>query len=780
MIDGPVLERHGLTRDEYERIVQFLGREPNITELGIFSVMWSEHCSYKSSRVHLKTLPTEAPQVLQGPGENAGAIDIGDGLAAVFKIESHNHPSFIEPYQGAATGVGGIIRDIFTMGARPIALLNSLRFGPLDAPGTRRLLEGVVAGIAGYGNSIGIPTVGGEIAFEPAYAGNPLVNVFCLGIARHSDIVKGVASGAGNSVYYVGAKTGRDGIHGATMASAEFDDKSAEKRPAVQVGDPFMEKLLLEACLEVMKSDALIGIQDMGAAGLTCSSTEMGSRGGAGIEIDVAQVPQREAGMTPYEIMLSESQERMLLVVKRGREGDVERIFDKWDLHAVRVGEVTNDGMLRVKQAGGVVAEIPNRALTDEAPVYHRAMHEPDYLHEVQRLDLDALGSPERLGAARRLRAEGATASHAEARVEDARAAAGGFQPSDPNTVLLSLLASPTIGSKRWVYRQYDHMVRTNTINFPGFGAGVVRIKGTSRALALSVDGNGRYCYLDPYRGAMLAVAEAARNVACAGARPLGATNCLNFGNPERPAIMWQFAKAVEGIGAACRALNVPITGGNVSLYNETDGKAIYPTPVIGVVGLLEQADRVVSRRFRRAGDEVVLLGEGRGELGGSEYLKVEHGMVRGLPPALNLDVERSLQDLLVALATEGLIESAHDCSDGGLAVTLAECCFDTGAIGAGVSISRTEISQNETLNTAAALFGESSSRVIVSARPEHVGAILDRAAAGNVPARVIGRTGGDALRIAIDGQLAIEIAVDEAERAWTSAIEHYFARRVA
>jgi phosphoribosylformylglycinamidine (FGAM) synthase-like enzyme len=777
MIDGPVLERHGLTRDEYERIVRFLGREPNITELGIFSVMWSEHCSYKSSRVHLKTLPTEAPQVLQGPGENAGAIDIGDGLAAVFKIESHNHPSFIEPYQGAATGVGGIIRDIFTMGARPIALLNSLRFGPLDAPGTRRLLEGVVAGIAGYGNSIGIPTVGGEIAFEPAYAGNPLVNVFCLGIARQSDIVKGVASGAGNSVYYVGAKTGRDGIHGATMASAEFDDKSAEKRPAVQVGDPFMEKLLLEACLEVMKSDALIGIQDMGAAGLTCSSTEMGSRGGAGIEIDVAQVPQREAGMTPYEIMLSESQERMLLVVKRGREADVERIFDKWDLHAVRVGEVTNDGILRVKQAGSVVAEIPNRALTDEAPVYHRAMHEPDYLYEVQRLDLDALGSP------------GATASHAEARVEDERAGAGrrraegstaSFQPSDPNAVLLSLLASPTIGSKRWVYRQYDHMVRTNTINFPGFGAGVVRIKGTSRALALSVDGNGRYCYLDPYRGAMLAVAEAARNVACAGARPLGATNCLNFGNPERPAIMWQFAKAVEGIGVACRALNVPITGGNVSLYNETDGKAIYPTPVIGVVGLLEQADRVVSRRFRRAGDEVVLLGEGRGELGGSEYLKVEHGMVRGLPPALDLDVERSLQDVLVALATEGLIESAHDCSDGGLAVTLAECCFDTGAIGAGVSINRTDVSRNETLNTAAALFGESSSRVIVSARPEHVATILDRAAAGNVPARVIGRVGGDALRIAIDGQLTIEIAIDEAERAWTSAIEHYFARRVA
>src|SRR5437867_3344012 len=440
MIDRKQIDRHGLKPDEYERIVQFLGREPNLTELGIFSVMWSEHCSYKSSRVHLKTLPTGGPQVLQGPGENAGAVDIGEGLAAVFKIESHNPRAFIEPYQGAATGVGGIIRDIFTMGARPMALLNSLRFGSMDAPGTRRLLEGVVAGIAGYGNSIGIPTVGGEIAFEPSYAGNPLVNVFCLGIAAASDIIKGVASGAGNAVYYVGAKTGRDGIHGATMASAEFDDKSAEKRPAVQVGDPFMEKLLLEACLEVMRSDALVGIQDMGAAGLTCSTTEMGSRGGAGVEIDVSLVPQRESGMTPYEIMLSESQERMLLVVKRGREADVERVFDKWDLHAVRIGEVTADGMLRVRQGGTIVAEIPNRALTDEAPLYQRPMTEPEYLRDVQELDLDVLA------------------------VRPAPVASS----SPSNNDLLALLASPTIGSKRWVYRQYDHMVRTNTLNLPG------------------------------------------------------------------------------------------------------------------------------------------------------------------------------------------------------------------------------------------------------------------------------------------------------------------------
>ena len=757
MIDAKVLERHGLTKDEYDRIVGFMGREPNLTELGIFSVMWSEHCSYKSSRVHLKTLPTEGPQVLQGPGENAGAVDIGEGLAAVFKIESHNHPSFIEPYQGAATGVGGIIRDIFTMGARPIALLNSLRFGDLDSPGTRRLLEGVVAGIAGYGNSIGIPTVGGEIVFEGSYGGNPLVNVFCLGIAKASDIIKGVASGVGNGVYYVGAKTGRDGIHGATMASAEFDDKSAEKRPAVQVGDPFMEKLLLEACLEVMQTDALIGIQDMGAAGLTCSTTEMGSRGGAGVEIDVSLVPQRETGMTPYEIMLSESQERMLLVAKQGREDEVERIFEKWDLHAVRIGHVTDDGMLRVKERGVVVAEIPNRALTDEAPLYRRPMTEPDYLREAQQLDLDAIGSSEKP-------VSGTRASH----------------HGDQNTALLAMLASPTIASKKWIYRQYDHMVRTNTINMPGLGAGAVRIKGTDIGLAMSVDGNGRHCYLDPYRGAMLAVAEAARNVACSGARPLAATNCLNFGNPERPGIMWQFAKAVEGIGAACRALDVPITGGNVSLYNETDGKAIYPTPTIGVVGVLTHADRIVGRRFQESGDVILLLGEGRGELGGSEYLKVMHDLVRGVPPRLGLDAERALQALLVTLADDRLMRSAHDCSDGGLAVTVAECAFDTVGIGAEISIDGTTVSRDETLNIAAALFGESASRVVVSVVPDQVTSVLRLAAGAGVPARVIGQTGGSRLRIAVAGDIVIDQSVDEAERVWSTAIDRYFAQRVA
>ncbi|HEX7779796.1 MAG TPA: phosphoribosylformylglycinamidine synthase subunit PurL, partial [Vicinamibacterales bacterium] len=624
--DAAILERHGLSREEYTRIIELLGRDPNLTELGMFSVMWSEHCSYKSSRVHLRTLPTEGPRVLQGPGENAGAIDIGDGLAAVFKIESHNHPSFIEPYQGAATGVGGIIRDIFTMGARPIALLDSLRFGPIDDKHNRRILSGVVAGIGGYGNSIGIPTIGGEVMFDETYSGNPLVNAFCLGVARSSAIVRGRASGIGNSVYYVGAKTGRDGIHGATMASAEFDERSAEKRPAVQVGDPFMEKLLLEACLEVMKTDAVVGVQDMGAAGLTCSTSETGTRGGVGIEIDVAAVPQRETGMTPYEILLSESQERMLLIVKRGREAEVERIFEKWDLHAVRIGQVTADGILRVRDRDTVVAEVPNRALTDEAPVYRRPMAPPPNLDELRRLPEDAL------------------------------------QPlSRPNDVMLTLLGSPTVASKRWIYEQYDYMVRTNTIVPAGLGAGVVRVKGTNRALAVSLDGNGRFCLLDPRQGTRLALAEAARNVACAGAQPLGATNCLNFGNPERPDIMWQFAEAVAGLGEACRALDIPVTGGNVSLYNETDGRAILPTPVVGVVGLLQDAANVRGRVFPEEHLEILLLGEGRGELGGSEYLKATFGLIRGVPPTLDLGRERALQRLVVDLISRGLIRSAHD-----------------------------------------------------------------------------------------------------------------------
>src|SRR5688572_6283071 len=733
-----VLQRHGLTREEYQRILEMLGREPTTTELGIFSVMWSEHCSYKSSRVHLKTLPTTGKRVLQGPGENAGAVDIGDGLAAVFKIESHNHPSFIEPYQGAATGVGGIIRDIFTMGARPIALLNSLRFGPLDDPLVRRTFAGVVAGIAGYGNSIGIPTVGGEIAFDESYTGNPLVNVFCLGISRADEIIKGVASGAGNAVYYVGAKTGRDGIHGATMASAEFDEKSVEKRPAVQVGDPFMEKLLLEACLEVMQTDALVGIQDMGAAGLTCSTCEMGSRGGAGVEIDVAMVPQRESGMTPYEIMLSESQERMLLVVKRGREAEVERIFDKWDLHAVHIGEVTTDGRMRVKDHGAVVADIPTEALTDEAPVYKRPIAQPAYLAEAQQLSLGSLGAPP--------------------------PASGVFR---------RLLGSPGIASKRWVYRQYDHMVRTNTLVVPGMGAGVVRIKETRRALALSADGNGRFVYLDPFIGAQLAVAEAARNVACAGGLPIGATNCLNFGNPERPEIMWQFARAVEGIGAACRALDIPITGGNVSLYNETDGKAILPTPVLGVVGLIEDASTVIRRTFRSDGDAVMLLGDSYEELGGSEYLKVVHRLVKGVPPKLDLAREAALQRVLVKGVASGLIRSAHDCAEGGLAVTLAECCFDT-PLGADVDVPAVDAAVAAFADTAT-LFGESASRVVVSVDKERTAELEAIAKEAGVPVAAIGRVGGSRIRVAIAGRAVIDEQRSDVERLWAGAIGQYF-----
>jgi phosphoribosylformylglycinamidine synthase len=736
--DPELLERHGLSRDEYQRILEVLGREPTFTELGIFSVMWSEHCSYKSSRVHLRKLPTTGRRVVQGPGENAGAVDIGDGLAAVFKIESHNHPSFIEPYQGAATGVGGIIRDIFTMGARPIALLNSLRFGPLDDPLVRRTFAGVVAGIAGYGNSIGIPTVGGEIAFDETYTRNPLVNVFCLGIAKTEEIVKAAASGAGNPVYYVGAKTGRDGIHGATMASAEFDDKSAEKRPAVQVGDPFMEKLLLEACLEVMKTDALVGIQDMGAAGLTCSTCEMGARGGSGISIDVSLVPQRETRMTPYEIMLSESQERMLLVVRKGREREVERIFEKWDLHAVRIGEVTNDGCLQVKEDGQAVAEIPTAALTDGAPLYERPMTEPAYIAEAAQLALRSLG-----------------------------------KPPAPSLVFRRLLASPTIASKRWVYRQYDHMVRTNTLVLPGMGAGVVRVKGTGRGLALSVDGNGRYVYLDPFFGAQLAVAEAARNVACVGAEPVGATNCLNFGNPERPEIMWQFARAVDGLATACRALDIPITGGNVSLYNETDGRAVLPTPVLGVVGIIEDDSRIVRRTFQREGDAIVLLGTSANELGGSEYLKTIHGLVRGRPPALDLGREVALQRFIVDAIAQGLIRSAHDCAEGGLAITIAECCFDT-AVGALADLPPVDVDVAEFCDVAT-LFNESASRVVVSTDPQAAERLVKLAENRSVPARVIGRVGGDTIRIGIDGNRVIDEPLAEAERIWANAIGAYF-----
>ena len=719
------LERHGLTAEEYERIVTLMGREPNQTELGLFSVMWSEHCSYKSSRIHLKTLPTKGERVIQGPGENAGVVDIGDGLVAVFKIESHNHPSFIEPYQGAATGVGGILRDIFTMGARPIAVMNSLRFGPADEPLTHRLLDGVVAGIGGYGNSFGCPTVGGEVAFEPCYRGNPLVNAFCLGVAPASAIFLGRAEGEGNPVLYVGSKTGRDGIHGATMASAEFGEGSEEKRPTVQVGDPFMEKVLLEACLEALATGAVIGMQDMGAAGLTCSTAEMAARGGSGIELDLDLVPQRAADLTAYELMLSESQERMLLTVERSREDEVLEVFRKWDLDAVAVGRVAPGGRLRVSQAGSLRADVPIAALTDAAPLYDRPWTEPD--------------NP-----------------------AAARDAAVFPVPDDLNATLLELLAAPNIASKRWVYRQYDSTVRTNTLAGPGGDAAVVRIKGTRRALAISTDGNGRYCWLDPYLGAQLAVAEACRNVAATGAEPIGATNCLNFGTPEKPEIMGQLVATIRGIGDACRSLGAPITGGNVSLYNETEGTAIYPTPVIGVVGLLEDASRVLQPWFSTDRDAVLLLGETRVDLGGSVYLDRVHGAVVGRPPALDLDVERRLHVAMRELATAGVLRSAHDLGDGGLAVALAECCFDADGVRLGASVK-----VDARLRTDVTLFSESPSRMLVTTpEPEKVEEIARR---HEVPVRRLGELGGERLKIASGERTLVDAAVGDLRDAWLS-----------
>ncbi|HYA96808.1 MAG TPA: phosphoribosylformylglycinamidine synthase subunit PurL, partial [Methylomirabilota bacterium] len=661
-----IAAEHGLSTEEYARVQQILGRDPNITELGIFSVMWSEHCSYKSSKVHLKRLPTRGKLVVQGPGENAGVVDIGGGLVAAFKIESHNHPSFVEAFQGAATGVGGILRDIFTMGARPIAVLDSLRFGPIvsgggvseaEAARNRRILDGVTRGIGFYGNCFGVPTVGGEVGFEPCYSANPLVNALALGIARKEELFFARARGAGNPVIYVGAKTGRDGIHGASLlASAEFTEESQQKRPNVQVGDPFLEKLLLEACLEAMHTGAVVAIQDMGAAGLTCSTCEMASRGGTGIEIDLARVPQRETGMTPYEIMLSESQERMLLVAERGREAEVLGVFAKWGLDAVVVGEVTEGGLLLVRDRGKVVAEIPAHPLAEEGPVYRRPLAPP--------------------------------APRSETEADWFR-----FAPADADLTenLRRLLASPAVASKRWITEQYDTMVRTNTLDGPGAAdAAVVRIKGTPRALALSTDGNGRWCRLNPRLGAMHAVAEAARNVACTGARPTAATNCLNFGSPEKPEVMWQFSEVVDGIAEACTAFGAPITGGNVSFYNETLGKSIYPTPVIGMLGILDDASRAVGQAFRAEGDVILLLdglGEARSagdarEFSSSEYAKTIGGIAAGEPPAIDLAAEKRLQDCLVALAAAGGIRSAHDLSDGGLAVAVAESCFGASGLG--------------------------------------------------------------------------------------------------
>jgi phosphoribosylformylglycinamidine synthase II len=763
-ITPQLIREHGLTPEEYDKIKRLLGgREPTLTELGIFSVMWSEHCSYKSSRVHLKRLPTRSRLVVQGPGENAGIIDIGDGWACAFKIESHNHPSFIEPFQGATTGVGGILRDIFTMGARPVAVMDSLRFGPIEKSAVGRLkvageegarltpepsqaeihrnhsiFEGVVGGVASYGNCFGVPNLGGETKFEACYSGNPLVNAFALGLVRRDQIFYAKAAGEGNPVIYVGSKTGRDGIHGATMASEEFSEGSEAKRPNVQVGDPFMEKLLLEACIEAMRTGAVIGIQDMGAAGLTCSTCEMGARGHVGIEIELDCVPQRETGMSAYEIMLSESQERMLLVAQKGREEEIFRVFTKWGLDAVEVGRVIGEDTMRVLHHGEVVAEIPNPALTDDAPVYRRPLErwEPPVSRE----------KPNHIQPA----------------------------ASDFTSTLGRLLSSPNICSKRWVWEQYDHMVQTNTVEGPGAGdAGVIRIKGSQRGLAMSLDGNGRWCYLDPKLGAMHAVAEAARNVACSGATPVAATNCLNFGNPEKPHIMWQLSQAIDGISEACEALATPVTGGNVSLYNETLGEGIYPTPVLGIVGILEDVHIATFPHFREAGRSIVLLcGSEPGdvvdaecEFGSSEYAKEILGEIWGFPPALELAREAALQKAVIEIVQAGLAESVHDCSDGGVAVTLAESSFANG-IGFKVNLN------SRGLPPEFVLFGEDASRVVISCDPAKLSGIQRIAAGRGIAADSIGETASEQAEIAVDGVVLVSGKVSELRNGFEGAIQ--------
>ncbi len=795
-----LLAQHSITADEYQRILTALGRVPSLTELGIYSVMWSEHCSYKSSRVHLKRLPTKSERVVQGPGENAGIIDVGDGWACAFKIESHNHPSYIEPFQGAATGVGGILRDIFTMGARPLAVMDSLRFGAIaETPGLsteeRRLthrnhaiVEGVVSGIAGYGNCFGVPNLGGETKFDPCYSGNPLVNAFALGLVRKDEIFYGKASGSGNPVIYVGAKTGRDGIHGATMASEEFKEGSEQKRPNVQVGDPFMEKLLLEACLEAMKTGAIVGIQDMGAAGLTCSTCEMGGRGGVGLDVELDLVPQRETGMSAYEIMLSESQERMLLVAEKGREDEVLRVFAKWGLDAVIVGAVKPESRLRIRHHGVLVADIPNESLTDDAPLYHRPVgHWNSPYPPVPTPKVGARLSTQR----------------------------------DFNADLKKLLGSENVCSKRWIHQQYDSMVQTNTVQGPGGEAGVMRIKGTGtagheRGLAMALDGNSRWCALDPRLGAMHAVAEASRKVACTGATPVAATNCLNFGNPEKPEIMAQLSAAIDGIAEACSALGTPITGGNVSLYNETRGQGIDPTPVLGIVGILDDVTTAVAAGFQQAGDAIVLLWPIPREIpdpnlvvppphghmpghesfvpgvlgdlpdivpdtldseetaeeiiafGSSEYAHSVLGGTWGAPPPLSLQAEADLQRLLALLATRGLVHSARDISDGGIAVALAQAAFPNN-IGA-----RVEQDPSLMAHPLFGLFAEPASTVIVTAAPEDFEEIERLATENNIFAATIGATGGSRIEITVDRDLFLSAPLDELRRPWATALESH------
>jgi phosphoribosylformylglycinamidine synthase subunit PurL len=793
-----LLAQHSITAEEYQRILDALGRVPSLTELGIYSVMWSEHCSYKSSRVHLKRLPTKSDRVVQGPGENAGIIDVGDGWACAFKIESHNHPSYIEPFQGAATGVGGILRDIFTMGARPLAVMDSLRFGSIaEKPGMNNeeqalvrknhaIVEGVVSGIAGYGNCFGVPNLGGETKFDPCYSGNPLVNAFALGLVRKDEIFYAKATGTGNPVIYVGAKTGRDGIHGATMASEEFKEGSEQKRPNVQVGDPFMEKLLLEACLEAMKTGAIVGIQDMGAAGLTCSTCEMGARGGVGLDVELDLIPQRETGMSAYEIMLSESQERMLLVAEKGREDEVLRVFAKWGLDAVIAGTVQPGPRLRIRHHGVLVADIPNQSLTDDAPLYHRPV--------------------------------GKWQSPFPADPPEAVAAAMGSQ-RDFTADLKQLLASENVCSKRWIHEQYDSMVQTNTVQGPGGEAGVMRIKGTGKAgrergLAMALDGNGRWCVLDPELGAKHAVAEAARKVACTGATPVAATNCLNFGNPEKPEIMAQLSAAIDGIAEACVALGTPITGGNVSLYNETRGEGICPTPVLGIVGILDDVTNAIPAAFQRAGDAIVLLWpipretpnpnlrvpqpEGhvpghdsaapvvlgdepeiipetlnvaeqtaeQAAFGSSEYASSVLGATWGTPPALDLSAEADLQRMLEKLAARGLVHSARDISDGGIAVALAQSAFPQN-IGARVDQDPSLMS-----HPLFGLFAEPASTVFITAAPDHVTEIERLAGKHNLIAARIGTTGGNRITITVDREPFISASIDELREPWATALE--------
>ena len=752
-ITPALVEEHGISPEEYQQLLAVLGRVPTFTELGVFSAMWSEHCGYKNSKPLLRLLPTEAPWVIQGPGENAGVVDVGDGWALAFKIESHNHPSAVEPYQGAATGVGGILRDVFTMGARPVATLNSLRFGDLDSPRVRYLFAGVVKGVGDYGNCVGIPSLGGETWFDRGYEGNPLVNAMCLGLMRKEELIRGTAEGVGNPLMAVGARTGRDGIHGATFASDELSAENESSRPQVQVGDPFTEKLLLEASLELIASGAIVGIQDMGAAGLVSSGAEMASRSGTGVEIDVAQVPVREAGMTPYEILLSESQERMLVVARVGREEAVRAILEKWELEAAVVGRVTDTGKFRVLEAGVVVADIPALPLTEECPTYERAGQESAEVKTLRAMDLSQWIEPPHVADDARRAPEAQRAPDADRRaaLEDA---------------FLAVVGSPNVASKQWVYEQYDTTVRGDTAARPGGDAGVVRIPGTNRGVAATTDCNGRHTYLDPRSGAMGAVAEAARNLACAGAVPLAVTNNLNFGSPLKAEIRYQFREAVLGMRDACAFFGTPVTGGNVSFYNETDGAAVHPTPVIGMVGVVDDLSALVGQAFRNPGDVVVLLGTNRGELGGSEYLYRVHGATAGQPPTVELEAERALQRCLAALARRRLLASAHDVSHGGLAAALTECCLGAARTGPGLGAS---VRFEDELPDSALLFGEDHGRVVASCRLEDAAAVRAVAEEHGVPVRQIGSVGEE------DG--ALEVATRSSELRLTLAAlgDRYF-----